>query len=236
MRFDSPLIPGTLLQRYKRFFADVRLDDGTVVTAHCPNTGSMLGCGAPGSRVWISPADSATRKLRYTWELIEVRPDVLVGVHTGRTNALAHEAIAGGVVRELAGYTNIRREVTFGREGSRIDLLLSGPGLPDCYVEVKNVTAAVADGVALFPDAVSSRGAKHLRELMHMAAAGHRAVIFFCAQRADVNEVRPADAIDPAYGRTLREAIAAGVEALAYRADVNAEGIAVSAALPVVCP
>lgn len=229
-------MPGTLIARYKRFFADVRLDNGEVVTAHCPNTGSMLGCKEPGSRVWISPADNPNRKLRYTWELVEARPEVLVGIHTGRSNALVQEAIAAGRVSELAGYGEVRREVKFGRENSRIDLLLKGTGLPDCYVEVKNVTAAVSDRVALFPDAVSERGSKHLRELMHVVSTGQRAVIFFCVQRGDVDEVRPADEIDVQYGRTLREAMAAGVEALAYRAEVSPEGIVVSMALPVVCP
>lgn len=236
MKFESSLIPGILVARYKRFFADVRLDSGEVVTAHCPNTGSMLGCKETGSRVWISLSDNPTRKLRYTWELVEARPAVVVGLHTGRTNALVHEAIAAGRVSELAGYGEIRREVKFGRENSRIDLLLQGEGLPDCYVEVKNVTAAVSDSIALFPDAVSERGSKHLRELMHVVATGQRAVIFFCVQRGDVDEVRPADEIDPEYGRTLREAMAAGVIALAYRAEVSPEGIVVSTALPVVCP
>lgn len=236
MRFVSPLVAGTLVERYRRFFADVRLHSGALVTAHCPNTGSMLGCSEPGSRVWISPADNPGRLLRYTWELVEAGPGVLVGVHTGRTNGLVSEAISAGVVGELADYADIRREVKFGRENSRIDLLLRGTGLPDCYVEVKNVTAAVSGGIALFPDAVSARGAKHLRELMHMVAAGHRAVIFYCVQRGDVNEVCPADEIDPDYGRTLREALAAGVEALAYRAAVSPTGIALTTPLPVVCP
>lgn len=236
MQFESPLLPGTLIARYKRFFADVRLDSGELVTAHCPNTGSMLGCQEPGSRVWLSPADKPGRKLRYTWELVAPRPGVLVGIHTGRSNALVAEAIAGGVVRELAGYTRIRREVKFGRENSRIDLLLSGDGLPDCYVEVKNVTAAVSAGIALFPDAVSARGSKHLRELMHVVEQGRRAVIFFCAQRGDVNEVRPADAIDPRYGETLREALAAGVTALAYRAVVEPRTLRLQDPIPVTCP
>lgn len=236
MQFESPLIPGTLIARYKRFFADVRLDDGEVVTAHCPNTGSMLGCREPGSRVWISRADNPNRKLRYTWELVAPRPDVLVGIHTGRSNRLVAEAIGAGVVRELAGYSGIRREVKFGCENSRIDLLLSGDGLPDCHVEVKNVTAAVSDGIALFPDAVSERGARHLRELMHVVAQGGRAVIFFCVQRSDLNQVRPADDIDPLYGKTLREAIAAGVTALAYRAVVDPRELRLRDRIPVVCP
>jgi sugar fermentation stimulation protein A len=236
VHFDPPLIPGTLIARYRRFLADVRLDGGEVVTAHCPNTGFMLGCQEPGMRVWLSRADDPRRKLRYTWELVAARPGVLVGIHTGRTNALVAEAIAAGAVAELAGYSAIRREVKFGRENSRIDLLLTADGRPDCYVEVKNVTAAVRDGIALFPDAVSARGAKHLRELMHVVEQGRRAVIFFCVQRGDVHEVRPADEIDPRYGRTLREALAAGVTALAYRAVVEPGTVRLGDAVPVNCP
>ena len=236
LRFDSPLIPGTLVARYKRFFADVRLDNGAVVTAHCPNTGSMLGCNAPGARVWLSESDNPKRKLGYTWELVEAHPGVLVGIHTGRANRLVEEAIQGGVIGELSRYAQLRREVKFGRESSRIDLCLSGPGLPDCYVEVKNVTAAVGDGVAIFPDAVSTRGAKHLRELMYMAESGHRAVLLFCVQRADVAEVRPADAIDPDYGATLRQALSAGVEAMAYRSAVTPTGLSIRDRIPVRCP
>lgn len=236
MRFDFPLIPGTLVRRYQRFFADVRLADGRIVTAHCPNTGSMLGVSTPGSPVWLSPASNPRRKLAYTWELTEVTPGVLVGVNTARSNHLVEEAIRAGRLPQLAGYATLRREVRFGREGSRIDFLLAdGPG-PDCYVEVKNVTAAVEEGIALFPDAVSTRAARHLRELMHVVEQGCRAVVFFCAQRADVAEVRPADAIDPDYGRTLREALAAGVEAFAARAEVSVEGIALTTPVPVICP
>jgi sugar fermentation stimulation protein A len=234
--FESPLIPGILVQRYKRFFADVRLATGEVVTAHCPNTGSMLGCKEPGSRVWLSESDNPHRKLRYTWELVEAKPGVLVGVHTGRANRLVEEAVLGGVVPELAGYGQLRREVKFGVENSRVDLLLGGHGLPDCYVEVKNVTAAVEHGIALFPDAVSERGTKHLRELMHIAGQGHRAAIFFCTQREDVTEVRPADEIDPVYGRTLREAGSAGVLALAYRAEVGTTGVVLNRQIDVVLP
>lgn len=235
MRFASPLVEARLLRRYKRFLADMEFADGTLDTASCPNTGSMMGCANPGSRVWLTHAPSPTRKYDYTWELVEALPGVMVGINTSRPNRLVEEAIQSGIIAELAGYSAIRREVKYGAEGSRIDLLLEGKDAP-CYVEVKNVTAAVENGVALFPDAVSQRGAKHLRELMTMVKQGHRAVLVFCVQRGDVTEVRPADEIDPVYGRTLREAIAGGVEVLAYRANISLESIALETRLPVVCP
>ena len=236
MRFPEPLVGATLVRRYKRFLADVTLDDGTSITVHCPNTGSMLGCDAPGSRVWLSHSRNPKRKYAYTWELVEVDGGTLVGINTGRSNALVREAIESGVIGELGGYRDIRAEVSYGNEGSRADFLLSGGGR-DCYVEVKNVTAAVSDGIALFPDAVSTRGTRHLRELMAaVTESGERAVLLYCVQRADVGEVRPADDIDPEYGRTLREALAAGVEALAYRAEMDPAAVALAEPLPVVCP
>jgi len=223
MRFPAPLLEGRLLRRYQRFLADVDTAAG-MVTAHCPNTGSMQGCAEPGMRVWLSPATNPARKLAWTWELVEALPGVVVGMHTGRSNALVREAIEAGRVPELAGYATIRPEVKYG-EGSRIDLLLTAPGRPDCYVEVKNVTAAVAGRIGYFPDAVTTRGTKHLREMSAMVAAGHRAVLVFCVQRGDVDCVRPADHIDPVYGRTLREALAAGVEVIALGATVSPAGI-----------
>lgn len=232
MKFDPPLIPGRLLRRYKRFLADVETAAG-MVTAHCPNTGSMLGCAEPGSPVWLSHAPSPRRKLAYTWELVQA-DGVLVGMHTGRSNRLVEEAIAGGVIEQLKGYSGLRREVAYGR-GSRIDLLLERAG-HTCYVEVKNVTAAVSGGIALFPDAVSARGAKHLEEMTAMVQAGHRAVLCFCVQRGDVHEVRPADRIDPVYGETLRRALNAGVEAIAYRARVSPSEVRLVDSVPVVCP
>ncbi len=241
MRFAAPLVAGRLVRRYKRFLADVELEGGGAITAACPNTGSMLGCCEPGSRVWLSESDSPTRKYRHTWELVEVRVPgraraVVVGINTGLPNRLVAEAASAGVAAELGGYSTIRHEVLFGEERSRVDLVLESPGRPACYVEVKNVTAAVEDGVALFPDAVSERGARHLRELSRLAAKGIRAVQFYCVQRGDVREVRPADAIDPAYGKALREAAAAGVELLAYRAKVSTAGVALAARIPVVLP
>ena len=223
MRSPAPLLEGRLLRRYQRFLADVDTAAG-ILTAHCPNTGSMQGCAEPGMRVWLSPATNPARKLAWTWELVEALPGVVVGMHTGRSNALVREAIEAGRVPELAGYATIRPEVKYG-EGSRIDLLLTAPGRPDCYVEVKNVTAAVAGRIGYFPDAVTTRGTKHLREMSAMVAAGHRAVLVFCVQRGDVDCVRPADHIDPVYGRTLREALAAGVEVIALGATVSPAGI-----------
>lgn len=231
-----PLAEGRLLGRRQRFLADVKLGAGETVVAHCANTGAMLGCKAPGSRVWLSAAANPLRKLAWTWELVEARPGVLVGIHTGRSNGLVEEAIAAGRLPALAGYGTLRREVRYGGENSRIDLLLEDAARPPCYVEVKNVTAAVDDGVALFPDAVSVRASKHLRELAAMVAAGRRAAIVFCCQRGDVHEVRPADAIDPAYGRALRQALAAGVEAYALAGRVLPEEIVLDRLVPVVCP
>jgi len=234
MKFSAKLVAGRLIRRYKRFLADVQLEDG-VITAACPNTGSMLGCCEPGSRVWLSQSDRATRKYRHTWEIVEVGR-VMVGINTGLPNGLVAEAIGAGAIPELAGYASLRREVAFGEERSRVDLLLEDPARAPCYVEVKNVTAAVTRGIALFPDAVSDRGAKHLRELMRLKAAGLRPVQLYCVQRGDVGEVRPADAIDPEYGRTLRRALEAGVEVMAYRAKVTPREIRLEERIPVVCP
>ena len=234
MKFRGPLAEGRLLRRYKRFLADIQLETG-VITAACPNTGSMMGCCEPGSRVWLSESDNAARKYRHTWEIVEAR-GVMIGINTGLPNALVAEAIADGTIGELAGYAGVRREVPYGEESSRVDLVLDSPDRPACYVEVKNVTAAVTRGVALFPDCVSDRGARHLRELIRLKAQGARPVQLYCVQRSDVKEVRPADGIDPEYGRMLREAIAAGVEVLAYRAKVSPGEIRLSRRIPVVCP
>jgi sugar fermentation stimulation protein A len=234
MKFAQALIEGRLIRRYKRFLADVQLP-GEVVTASCPNTGALLGCCAPGSRVWLSEHDGATRKYRHTWQIVEAG-EVMVGINTGLPNALVEEAIVGGTIPELAGYARLRREVAYGDESSRVDFVLEGGRRKACYVEVKNVTLAVSHGVAQFPDCVSQRGARHLRELMRMKASGLRPVQLYCVQRGDVNEVRPADAIDAEYGRTLREANDAGVEVLAYRARVATDEIRLETRIPVVCP
>lgn len=224
MKFPEPLVEGRLIRRYKRFLADVQLMDGSEVTAHCPNTGSMLGCKPDGARVWLSQSDNPKRKLKYTWELVETAPGEFACINTARPNSQAREAIEAGRVRELAGYSQCRAEVRYGEEKSRIDLLLSGhDSAPDAWVEVKNVTLA-ENGNGYFPDAVTTRGQKHLRELMGQVANGDRAVLFFLVNHTGINTVRPADHIDPAYGNLLREACAAGVEVLAYRASLAGEG------------
>lgn len=220
MKFPVPLIEGRLQRRYKRFLADVQLEDGSVVVAHCPNTGSMMGCQPPSARVWLTPADSPARKLRYTWELVETGPGELACINTSRPNAQVREAIEAGRIDALAGYRSVRAEVRYGAEKSRIDLLLGGHDeRPDAWVEVKNVTLSDA-GTGYFPDAVTERGQKHLRELMAQAAGGDRAVLFFCVNHTGIREVRPADHIDARYGELLREAAATGVELLAWQAEL----------------
>lgn len=231
MHLPHPLIPGTLVRRYKRFLADVRLDDGSVITAHTPNTGSMLGCSTPGMRVWLSRAENPKRKYPWTWELTEAAPDLLVGIHTGRSNALVWEVLEAGRVPELARYRPVRREVPVAN--ARMDMLLEDDTGRTCYVEVKNVTAVDGELRAIFPDAVSVRASRHLEELAALAAAGHGAVIFFCVQRGDARSLAPADAIDPVYGRTLRRVVKLGVQALAWQADVGLQEIALSRSLPV---
>ena len=242
MRFEAPLIRGTLVRRYKRFLADVVLEDGAETTVHCPNTGSMLGCMTPGATVWLMPAANPARKYPLGWELVEVEPagllpraaGVLVGINTGRSNALVAEALERGMIPELAGYGRLRREVKVPGTRSRIDFLLEGhPRDPDCYLEVKNVTAAVSGGIAFFPDAVSTRAVRHVDELAGRAARGQRSAMCFCVQRADVSAVRPADEIDPAYGRALRRAVAGGVEVHALRAEVTTAGVRLEHRIPV---
>ena len=225
---------GTLVRRYKRFLADVVLEDGTGTTVHCPNTGSMLGCCTPGSTVWLLPASNPARKYRLGWELVEVEPAVLVGINTGRSNALVAEALDRGLIPELAAYGGVRREVRVPGTRSRIDFLLSGhPRDPDCYLEVKNVTAAVSGANAFFPDAVSMRAARHVDELAAQVSSGHRGALCFCVQRADVNRVRPADGIDPAYGKALRRAVSGGVEVYALRAAVGTTSVRLEDRIPV---
>jgi sugar fermentation stimulation protein A len=224
------LVEGRLLRRYKRFLADVELADGSTITVHCPNSGSMKGCGLPGSRVMLSRSSNADRKYPFTWELVEAA-GYWAGINTGLPNRLVREAIVDGVVPELQGYDTIRPEVPYG-EHSRIDLLLEGHGCR-CFVEVKNVTL-VEGGRALFPDAVTTRGQKHLKELMRVVREGDRGVIFFTVQRGDGDGVSPADMIDPEYGRLLRLALESGVEALAYRALVTPDEIVLTERLPII--
>jgi sugar fermentation stimulation protein A len=217
-----PLVAGRLIRRYKRFLADVALDDGSAIVAHCPNTGSMQGCSEPGRRVYLSRHDNPRRKLAFTWELIEM-PHSLVGVNTLVPNRLVRRAARRQCLEELAGYDRILPEITVDRR-TRIDLLLSKPGRRDCYVEIKNCTWVEA-ATARFPDAVTIRGRKHLLALSRLARQGHRAMIFFLVQRMDADCFRPADDLDPAYGRALRQAVASGVEIIARDVHVDLAAI-----------
>ena len=233
MELPQPLIPGTLVRRYKRFLADVRLDDGSDVTAHVANPGSMLGLCEPGLRVWLSRSHDPRRKLAYSWELVAAG-GALVGVNASRPNALAAEALDQGRIPELAGYAERRREVRYGRN-SRIDLRLSDPegARPDCFVEVKNVHLKRRDRLAEFPDAVTARGAKHLDELVNVVAAGSRAVMLYIIQRGDCDRLAVASDIDPAYARALDRAIAHGVEAYAYACALTHRTVGVDRRLPI---
>lgn len=229
MKFPDPLVPGTLIKRYKRFLADVTLDDGTVVTAHCANTGSMMGVAEPGSAVWLSPARNPERKLRYTWEMIRVG-EGLVGINTQHPNRIVEEGIRAGAVPELDGYDAARREVKYGKS-SRIDVLLSAAGRPDCYVEVKNVHLR-RDAAAEFPDGVTARGAKHLGEMADMVAGGARAVMFYLVQREDCDSFALAGDIDPAYAEALGAARERGVEAICYACRLTPQSIELDRPLP----
>ena len=218
MQIELPTIEGRLVRRYKRFLADVKGPDGKVLVAHCPNTGSLKGCLEEGARVVLRDSQDAKRKLRYTLQSIEVNGS-WVNVDTGLPNALVTEAIQEGLIKDLAGYDSVRREVKYGKS-SRIDILLERDGGERCYVEVKSTTL-VEGTQARFPDAVTERGLKHLMELRDMVREGHRAVIFFCVSRSDVTTFAPADDIDPAYGKALREVVAQGVDAMAWSTHVE---------------
>ncbi|MSO54842.1 MAG: DNA/RNA nuclease SfsA [Rhodospirillales bacterium] len=226
MKYDPPLVPGRLVRRYKRFLSDVRLGSGEVIVAHCPNPGSMLSVNVPEAPVWLWDSASATRKLRYTWELIEIGGAV-VGINTSRPNRLVEAAIAAGAIPELTGYPTIRREVAYG-EASRVDLVLEAPDRPPCYVEIKSVTmrrGTEPGSPAEFPDAVTTRGARHLEELSAVVRAGKRAVAFYLVQRPDCERLTIAHDIDPTYADGLFRAMRAGVEVLVYRCDISPAGI-----------
>ena len=232
MNWPENTLEALFEKRYKRFFADFRLEDGTTVIAHCPNTGTMKTCLRKDARALITHVDNPKRKLQYTWQAVEM-PDGWVGINTGLANRLVVEAIETDRIPELAGYAELRTEQKYGN-GSRIDILLRDQDQPDCYVEVMNTTLLLDEGIAAFPDAVTTRGAKHLEELERVAAGGDRAVLFFCVQRCSAREVHPADQFDAEYGRILRRVVGNGVEVLAYRADIDAGGVTLVEALEVV--
>lgn len=235
MKLPLDLVPATLIRRYKRFLADVELADGSMITAHVANPGAMIGLQAPGARVWLSLSTSKTRKLPYSWELVEAdfgNGPELVGVNTIHPNAIVAEALADGAIPELAGYATIRREVKYG-EKSRVDFLLEHPDRPPCYVEVKNVHMMRQPGLAEFPDSVTARGARHLEELAAMVALGARAVLLFVVQIGSSQRVAVARDIDAAYGRAFDKAREAGVENLAYTCVIDHGSIVLAGKVPV---
>ncbi len=235
MDFPTPLLRGTLIQRYKRFLADIRLDDGSTITATCPNTGSMMGLKEPGQTVWVSTSDSVTRKYKHTWELVAHdlgKGPALVGVNTSHPNRIVAEAITAGRLQSLGGYATLEREKKYGKN-SRIDILLTDPVKPKCYVEIKNVHMSRRAGRAEFPDSVTERGAKHLAELSDMVREGHRAVMIFLIQRDDVTALSLARDVDATYGAAFDLARAAGVEMLAVRCAMTTQAIGVDKLVPI---
>ncbi|MGF6695089.1 sugar fermentation stimulation protein A [Metapseudomonas resinovorans] len=233
MRFAPALEEGRLLKRYKRFLADIETSSGEQLTIHCPNTGSMLNCMSAGCRVWFSRSNDPKRKLPGTWEIAETPQGRLACVNTARANALVEEALQAGVISELAGFSALKREVGYGLENSRADFRLDYPAGP-AFIEVKSVTLGFDDTpVAAFPDAVTLRGSKHLRELAALAREGVRAVQLYCVNLSGIDAVRPAEEIDPAYAAALREAVAVGVEVLAYGVALTPEEVRVCRRLEV---
>jgi len=224
MEFPLPLVKGKLIKRYKRFLADIELENGEFVTAHCPNTGAMKGCAEPDSQVWLSPSTNPKRKLAFTWEVALTDRQHWIGINTHRANALVQEALDNTLIPELLGYENLQAEVKYGDENSRIDFLLSDSNKQDCYVEVKSVTL-LEDNLGYFPDAKTERGLKHLRELQQMVRLGHRAILFFCVQHTGIKSVQAAEHVDAAYAAELENAIQNGVEVICYGSDINSESI-----------
>lgn len=235
MKFPSPLLRGTLRKRYKRFLADIALDNGQEITAHCANPGSMMGVAPEGAPAWVSEHHGKGRKLPYSWELVEV-DNTFVAINTGNPNKIAYEAIEKGAIPELSGYAEMRREVKYG-EASRIDLLLNaGKGKradQPCYVEIKNVHLMRQAGLAEFPDSVTARGVKHLQELSAMAENGARSVMLFIVQRGDCRRFAPAADLDPKYAAALREAVSRGVETLCYDCDITTNEVVLRKALEI---
>ncbi len=245
LKFDQKLQCGTLIKRYKRFLADIEITNdmglSTELTIHCPNTGAMTGCNIPGSKVWFSTSGNPKRKYPHTWEILQTVEGDKACVNTLLANKLVEEALVDHKIYELKGYASLAREVRYGEEKSRIDFLLSDNASDKrpCYVEVKSVTLYMGEElvgephIGMFPDAVSTRGQKHLRELIAMVDAGCRAVLLFCVNHTGIKRVRPADHVDPVYGQLLRLAAEMGVEILAYGTDISPREVTITHAVPV---
>ena len=230
MRFQTELVPARLIRRYKRFLADCTLADGRKVTAHCANPGSMMGLAQPDTKIWLEPNDDPKKKLKFGWRLVDHENGHFTGVDTSLPNRALKAALLAREVKALAHYPLVRPEVKYG-ENSRIDFLLSGDGLPDCYVEVKSVTLNRTPGLAEFPDSVTARGAKHLSELARMAQAGHRAVLLYLVQRTDCTSVAMAADIDPTYAAAHAAATQAGVETLCIGTHITPQEVALASPL-----
>ena len=226
MRFQTELVPATLIRRYKRFLADCRLADGREIVAHCANPGSMMGLAEPGMRIWLEPNDDPRKKLKFGWRLVEHDNGHFTGVDTSVPNRALKAALEAGRIMEFAQYTTVRPEQKYG-ENSRIDFLLQGDGLPDAYIEVKSVTLSRTAGLAEFPDSVTARGAKHLSELADMARAGHRAIMLYLVQRTDCDRFTLAGDVDPAYAAAYASATDAGVETLCLSTYITPQKITV---------
>ncbi|MEE4947150.1 DNA/RNA nuclease SfsA [Pseudomonas alliivorans] len=236
MRFSPKLEQGRLIIRYKRFLADIETDSGELLTIHCPNTGSMLNCMMPGGRVWFSRSSDPKRKLPGTWEISETPQGRFACINTGRANTLVEEALRAGVISELNGFTALKREVAYGQEKSRVDFRLEYPD-GHVYLEVKSVTLGFDESaVAAFPDAVTQRGARHLRELAALAREGVRSVLLYCVNLTGIESVRPAQEIDPAYALALKDAMDAGVEVLAYGVHLDPQEVRIDRRLQVLWP
>ena len=229
MKFNQPLIPGKLIKRYKRFLADIKLESGETITAHCPNSGSMKTCQNPDWKVMLSYHDNPKRKYKYTWEMVH-NGTCWIGINTGIPNQIVEESIHNKKIPALNGYSEIKREVRYGKN-SRIDIYLKNDN-QICYTEVKNVTLVEDDRFYCFPDSVTERGRKHLYELIEMVKQGHRAVMLYVIQRSDGTTFKPAAHIDPAYAESLKEAYAKGVEILVYQAKVNPGSIVLRGEIP----
>jgi sugar fermentation stimulation protein A len=225
VKFNASLQSARLIKRYKRFLADIELDNAQQITIHCPNTGAMTGCASENDQVWYSTSDNAKRKYPNTWEISKTSNDHWICINTMLANKIVHEAITLNQIKELVGYTQLLSEVKYGEENSRIDLLLQDDNKANCYIEVKSVTLLGEKQQGYFPDAVSIRGQKHIRELVNMVELGHRAVLFFLVQHTGINMMSPARHIDEKYAQLLTDAIAKGVEVICYSTNINSDAI-----------